>query len=465
MKSQPWYSPYRWRPELIGLISLAFATRLWNIFNPKAVVFDEVYFKAFAAHYLDHRYFFDIHPPLGKLLLAAEAHLLGLSPAAMLSGAPTGMRLLPAVAGALLVPLMWGILHRLGASRAFAFLGAAAVLLDNALLVESRFILMDSMLLLFGLSAVYFYLLARDNQTNWRWLWLGLAAFSAGASVSIKWTGLNALGIILLVWAWDQRGRAASLTKRAAELALLILIPVTLYISVFWIHFALLPHSGDGDAFMSSRFQATLIGNYQYNASVQMGFWPKFIELNKEMYHANQTLTATHPYGSRWYTWPLELRPIYYWEGTIDVHGNQGNIYLLGNPLIWWGIWLAIILGLFVAWQNHTKLRPATVGALAIAGAAYFINLLPFVGVTRVMFLYHYFFSFAFSLIFAVMLWNDLSTTRDNRRQLATPNQRRAYAVILIIITLSFIYFLPLSYGLPLSPAGLHAHTWLRSWR
>jgi dolichyl-phosphate-mannose-protein mannosyltransferase len=471
MKSPRLRLPSSWRPELIALILAAFATRFWDLFFPNAVVFDEVYFKAFAAHYLDHHYYFDIHPPLGKLLLGGFAHVLGLAPAAMISGTALGLRMLPALAGALLVPAMWGILRRLGASRLFAFLGALAILLDNALLVESRFILMDSLLLLSGLGAVYFYLVARDHHDAKRWLWLSLAAVSAGVSVSIKWTGLNALAIIILVWLWDlavQRSfwkkRPAAWTKRLAELAVLILIPAAIYITTFWIHFSLLPHSGDGDAFMSQRFQSTLIGNPAFNPAARMSFWSKFIELNQEMYRANQTLTATHPYGSHWFSWPLELRPVYYWEGTVATNGGQGNIYLLGNPVIWWGIWVALLSGLALAWSRGRRLRPATIAALAVAGVAYFINLLPFVDITRVMFLYHYFFSFVFSVIFVIMLWNDLATGKTGR-QLQESTHRQIFGAVILAIFLGWLYFTPLSYGFPLSPAGLQAHMWLHSWR
>jgi dolichyl-phosphate-mannose-protein mannosyltransferase len=454
----------RWRPELIALIIAAFATRLWALFTPNAVVFDEVYFKGFAAHYMDGQYYFDIHPPLGKLLLGGFGHLLGLTPASMLDGTALGLRLLPAIAGALLVPLVWGILRRLGASRAFAFLGAFLVLLDNALLVESRFILMDSMLLLFGLGAVYLYLIARDSHTNRRWLWLVLAALSAGAAASIKWTGLNALAIIGLVWLWDQHGRHVSWRRKLSEISLFVFIPAVIYLSVFWIHFHLLPKTGDGDAFMTQRFQSTLVGNPSYKSSAHVSFVDKFLELNVEMYHANQTLTATHPYGSHWYSWPLEQRPIYYWQGDTQGDGRQGNIYLLGNPAIWWGVWIAIFAGLGYAWTTKRRLRPATISALAVAGAAYFINLLPFVAVARVMFLYHYFFSLIFSIIFAVMLWNDLAGNAKGRT-LTTPRQRQIYAAVLIIIALTFLYFLPISYGTPLTPGGLQAHMWLHSWR
>jgi dolichyl-phosphate-mannose-protein mannosyltransferase len=457
-------NPKRWHPELIALIVAAFATRLWSLFTPNAVVFDEVYFKAFAAHYLDGKYYFDIHPPLGKLLLSGLAYLQHLTPGAMLNDPVTVLRVLPAAAGILIVPLMWGILRRLGASRPFAFLGAFLLLFDNAILVESRFILMDSMLILFGLAGIYFYLLARDSKTNLRWALLALAAVSAGASASIKWTGLNSLAIILLLWLWDQPHSRASWYKRLGELALLALVPIVIYISVFFVHFQLLPSSGDGDAFMSPHFQSTLVGNPNYTTDAHMSFMDKFIELNHEMYQANQTLTATHPYGSHWYTWPLEQRPIYYWQGETLPNGSEGNIYMLGNPAIWWGLWIAILGGLSYLWVTGHKLRPRTISALAIAVAAYFINLMPFVAVARVMFLYHYFFSLFFSIIFVVMLWNDLATNQHGR-QFTNRRQLTTYGVVLGLIFICFLFFSPLTYGTPLSPQGLEARMWLHSWR
>jgi dolichyl-phosphate-mannose-protein mannosyltransferase len=460
MKLRHW----RWYPELAFLIIASVATRFWTLFSPDSVVFDEVYFKAFASHYLNGQYYFDIHPPLAKLILGAQAALTGLHPAAIQAGSSTSLRLLPALAGVLLVPLIWGILRRLGASRAFAFLGALLVLFDNALLTESRFILTDSMLLLFGLAALYFYLVARESKRRLHWVFLTLAAVCAGASASIKWTGLNALAIVLLVWAWDQRGRAAKLLERLIELAVLLLVPVIIYVSTFYTHLALLPNTGDGDAFMTPQFQSTLKGSSYYNPSAHMSFPAKFVELNIEMYHANQTLTATHPYGSHWYTWSFELRPIYYWAGEVQDNGSQGNIYLLGNPVIWWGLWVAIISGLLYVWLQRHKLRPATVAALAIAAAAYLINFLPFVAVTRVMFLYHYFFSFLYSIIFAVMLWNDIAKSPSGH-QLTTSSDRRTFYLIVAAVVIGFLYFAPLTYGWAMSPGGLQAHMWLRSWR
>jgi dolichyl-phosphate-mannose-protein mannosyltransferase len=41
----------------------------------------------------------------------------------------------------------------------------------------------------------------------------------------------------------------------------LIVIPIIVYLSFFWVHFAILTHSGTGDSFMSPRFQESLAGN------------------------------------------------------------------------------------------------------------------------------------------------------------------------------------------------------------
>lgn len=93
-------------------------------------------------------YFFDIHPPLIKLAFAGVGSFLNFAPeqVAREDVAIVALRLLPAIAGAALVPIVYVIIRQFGLGRRIATFGAMLILLDNALLVQSRFVLMDSIL-------------------------------------------------------------------------------------------------------------------------------------------------------------------------------------------------------------------------------------------------------------------------------------------------------------------------------
>ena len=459
----------RVRPELAILTALAFITRFWGVTSPKAVVFDEVYFKTYAGDYLTHSYYFDPHPPLGKELLGLWAWLTHQSGTVLASGAPgVDLRYLPALAGALIIPVVYVLLRQLGGSRRVATLAAAAILADNAMLVESRFVLIDSMLVLFGISAVVVYLAARTRSGAKYWLLLGASAFLAGMALSTKWTGLTALGLIGLIWFYDAIRRRASVWRDIAGVAMLIMVPAVVYLSVFAIHFALLTNTGQGDAFMPVQFQSTLVGNPNYNPAARESFVDKFIDLNKEMQASEDSLrNATHPYGSKWYTWPIEQRPVYYWEGDSLTNGNQGNIYLLGNPVVWWGtlIILAVLIGRA---STDRKALKRWYFPTSVLGIGYLMNWLPFSLIHRVMFLYHYLYALIYSVALAalglgiVAGWNAPSTRFWH---FPSRGSRYGYIAALVLLAAGFIYFAPLSYGIPISPASLVHHDWLKSWR
>jgi dolichyl-phosphate-mannose-protein mannosyltransferase len=457
-------------PEFFALTLLAFITRLWGVASPAAVVFDEVYFKAYAGDYFTGAYYFDIHPPLGKLLLAGWAKLAHIDPAALTGTGPAVMlRVLPAVAGALIIPVFYIFMRTLGAPRRLAAFGAALLLLENALLVESRFILIDSMLILFGLSAVTCYLTARHRAGLARVLLLCASAILAGLAASTKWTGLTALGLIGLVWLYDQIRWRKQFTwpKRLSEAVILVLLPGLVYLGVFFVHFSLLPNTGQGDAFMPEKFQATLKGNPAYDPSAHLSFTEKFFELNLEMITSENGLkTATHPYSSKWISWPIMERPVYYWQGETLTDGRQGNIYLLGNPVVWWGILMVIIGGVLASKPALARLKPYRF-ALGFLGAGYLMNFLPFSGIVRVMFLYHYFFALIYSLAFAVILLGGLCGWTDDKQpwHFPSPTSRSLYFGALAAAVAGFLYFAPLSYGTPLSPQQIEQHMWLRSWR
>jgi len=62
------------------LAVLSFTIHFAFLSYPAQVVFDEVHFGKFVAGYFTHQYYFDIHPPLGKLLIAGIAKIAGVNP-------------------------------------------------------------------------------------------------------------------------------------------------------------------------------------------------------------------------------------------------------------------------------------------------------------------------------------------------------------------------------------------------
>lgn len=454
------------KTSLIILILVSLGIHFAFFGRPNETVFDEVHFGKFVSSYYTGEYHFDIHPPGGKLMIAGFAKLFNFTPE--YSFAQIGqkfpdhkylaLRFLPALAGFLLAIVIYFLALELGFSVIAAFGAGMLITLDNALLTQSRYILLDPFLLLFGFSTLLFYF--RWHRVGGQLNLLSMAIF-AGLATSIKWTGIGFLGLAGII-ELIQVLKNISIRRVVYLFLYFALVPLLIYFSIFLIHFSLLTKSGEGDAFMTPAFQSSLKGSTYENdpALKPLNIVQKFTELNGEMYRANSTLTATHSYGSRWYTWPFMTRPIYYWNGSTpsinsgqagspQVSGIEGKIYLIGNPFIWWSSTVALLYLLFTS-LGKDFFRKKTV--LIILGG-YFLNLLPFIGVSRVMFLYHY----LPSLVFAILA---LAYLLDQHR-----DRKKIILSVLAISALFFLWFSPLSYGLPLEASEFMRRIWLPSWQ
>ncbi|MDO8575560.1 MAG: phospholipid carrier-dependent glycosyltransferase [bacterium] len=456
---------------LLILFVLSIATRFIFFGYPKEVVFDETYFGKFASSYLTGNYYFDLHPPLGKLLISGMGYTAGAKTDSTDYSKINNpykddiyiwYRLLPTIAGILLPLIIFFIILQLGVSSLGAFVTSALIIFENSLVVQARFISLDSILLFFGFSALLLYLLYSKSNDEKKKVYLVLSAIFASLAFCIKWTGLSFLGLILFMELYEIfRNRLSgilsktkSLIKYAKIVTLFFIIGFAIYFSSFVIHFALLPKTGLGDVFMSESFQKTLVGSkYENNQDIKVPNLPeKFFELNKEMYAVNARMDAEHSYSSLWYTWPFMYRPVFYWQGIIDDESlSRPYIYYLGNPIIYWlsigAIILLVLLSRFFKDSRKTAL-------FIIAG--FCINFLPFIFIGRVMFLYHY----ATALIFAVMalvLIIDRISVRRTKYVL--------FGALLILSVASFTFFSPLTYGRPLTDSQLAHRIWFPSWR
>lgn len=115
---------------------LSLFTRLYRIGAENSVVWDEAHFGKFGSYYLNRDFYFDVHPPLGKMLVALVG-LLSFYDGSFdfKSGADypetlpyTSMRVMLALFGVALVPIGWYTASALGFTRRGCHLVAMMVL-------------------------------------------------------------------------------------------------------------------------------------------------------------------------------------------------------------------------------------------------------------------------------------------------------------------------------------------------
>jgi dolichyl-phosphate-mannose-protein mannosyltransferase len=430
---------------ILVLLVLAALTHFLFLNYPKEAVFDEVHFGKFVSAYFTHQYYFDIHPPLGKLIIAGFANIFGFRPEFSFAnigekingGSIFILRFMPALFGVLLVAIIYQLILAVGLSRKYAFLGGWLVLFDNALLVQSKFVLVDIFLLAFGFTGLYLFILSKKvKPTKKSLIFFILAAFSSALAFSVKWTALSFLGIIVIFVVIDffQNFKFKKLLLR---LSLLLSISFFVYFSIFLVHFKLLYKSGPGDAFMSQDFQVTLLENKANKTETGYLVWDKFIELNFAMYKYNKNITATHPFASKWYQWPVGEKPIWYWNESAD--NKTASVYLLGNLAVWWPALFAVIFSIFCLPIRNLRRKISPMIYILLCG--YFANLLPYLGITRVTFLYHYFPSLLFGILIFALLYDRIFGPAFKKKE------KYLYCAILILVFLFFVYLAPLSYG------------------
>ncbi len=442
---------------------------------PASVVFDEVYYGNFASNYWQGNYFFDIHPPLVKLLYAFVGKIIGISNQIAdwstigntLPEALVELRVVPMIAGTILPIIIYAICRRLNFSKTASFVAGILVCLENSLLVQSRFILPDIIMLVFGFSSILFYLeytrriiLPRSS------LFFALSAIFASFAVSIKWTSLTFFLVIFFLEIYrlyeDGNNFKTSFKKITYFIFKYVVILLAIYISFFAIHFTALPYSGKGDVFMTDRFQKSLAGSKYFGDPniEELGFVSKFLELNKVMFTSNQTMTATHPYSSKWYSWPVMQKPVFYWQDKASPNGDNSYIYLFGNPFIYWlGTFVIFMLALVSIFKflEHKQLidNPENSKVALILIVGYFTNIFPFMLIGRVMFLYHYETALIFSII-AIAFFVEL----------LKPKLKILTSIIILVIAFfAFIYWSPLTYGTVLNQQEIKELTFIMNGR
>jgi hypothetical protein len=175
----------------------------------------------------------------------------------------------------------------------------------------------------------------------------------------------------------------------------LLVIPLIVYV-VSYIPWAL---NGTGQRITSAAMP--IIGNWPPGHTGDT-LW----DLTQSMYHYHDTLRAGHDASSPWWAWPLDLKPVWFFQGNY-ANGTGASIYDAGNLAIWW---LGIPAMAFAAWQAYRRRSLA----LALVAIGFAWQWLAWSRIDRATFEYHYYTSVPFIVMalayFLAELWHGPST-------------------------------------------------------
>src|SRR5829696_4135842 len=398
----------------IGVFALAIGwfARLYRLGFPRRLIWDEIYFPVFARDYLNGTPFFDLHPPLGKFIIAAGIVLVG--------DTPVGWRLMPALFGCSMIPLAAVLGWYYLGGRVAALLLATFVACETMLIVYSRTGLMDGIVVFFVLATfLSAVLVRRRGQVLWPTILLGL-------SVAVKWAALPvAVPVGYVLW---RKGLLKPLLWT-------LWIPALVYLSVVFVGQVANP-TGAGRAF-NDNSPFTNVVNWHRQALV------------------NVSRAVPNEQASPWWSWPLMTRPVllFYKEYAT---GKVASIFAIGNPLVWWASTCAVIAGIGELWWRVARKLPVADHPLMPLILGYVFLLLPWVPGTRIPYLYNYLPVYPFAIL-ALVYWLD---------RLWGYRPWGAWAVVACAAcaVVVVLYFLPVSMALPLSHESLRQHIWVESW-
>ena len=428
-------------------------------------IFDEIYFADFAHDDLRGINYFDPEPPLAKLMIASGEWLYGewrivaegaRGNPADLGFTPFGWRWMGAVFGSLVIPLFYLLALRLWPNRLFALAAGTLACFDGMFFIQSRIGMIDIYPIFFILLAYYaFHVHLQSRTARSSLVTLLLTGALIGLAIAAKWIALAALASMLFIlfvrllrrhldvsvmteggpWRWGRReaglgpavpGGAPMAAYLPLALFAFVAIPLAIYVASW------LPFFERGQFHTLGDLWAYQVSSYQYHAH----------------------LTATHPYGSPWYSWPFLYRPVaYYFENTglgVDAASHQSlvaGMVNLGNPWIWWSSIPCLLLMPYYAIRYRSY--PAAFIALG-----FITQYLPWAPITRVLFLYHMFGGLIFMILALAYVLARLATgvaelQLGSLRWRGSPGRALLYAWLAVAI-LFFVYFYPVWTGLPI---------------
>ena len=406
-----------------------------RISNLNGMYFDELYHARTAYEHLHGLTPYEnSHPPLGKVFIMVGIALFGMN--------AFGWRIIGTLFGIGMIPILYVFAKRLFRRTDFTLIASIAFAFDFMHYAQTRIATVDVYGVFFILLMYYFiyeyYCRSFYRDGLWNTLKpLALAGVFFGLGAASKWICIYAGGglAVILFTSLVQRyleyrkDRRLNFWKNTLLTLLwcvlfFIVVPVAIYLASY------LPY---------------VLSEAKYDLK---GIW----EVQKFMYNYHSNLTATHPFESSWWKWPLDWRPVWYYVSYDVPEGTISTISAFGNPAVWWVCSIGTIVLLARLLAGKIKGNPGIFVLLVAVGA----NYLPWVLVTRCTFAYHYFATVPFIILCTIYLWAEFERKYVNKKWM-----KWAWAALVILL---FAAFYPALSGVVCSKAYMQALEWLPSW-
>ena len=465
------------------VLLVSYFTYLKGYEQPNNFFWDENYHITSAQKYLHGVFFMELHPPLGKLLLALGEKIIDANPAddqfidtnyGQSSGLPknfsfAGYRLFPALLAWLSAGLIFSIFLLITENRLLSLFLSAWYVFDNAMIVHSRGAMLEGIQIFFFLSLILIFLLLLAWKEESKKFTIGSLLFGLvfGCLLAIK---INSLIAILLVPAL-LIGLRFKLPRVLSFLISFVIGTCLTFFSCWYLHFAIgkevrpkLDNKGYFQA--SSEYQEIL----RQGKSSDLSSFPTmlrdtfyhFIEYNIGVPQLN--LCKPGENGSPAFLWPLGGRSINYrWEKSG--HDKYRYLYLQSNPFGWFTTFGAVLLGaglLICPLLLPTSARLKKPLLLATFLAMYFGYMLVVVRVTRVLYLYHYFIPLV--LGFCILALVALEVSKIGSWELTPVKKNSLFGVLGLGVLGSFLWYSPLTYYQPITVADIGEKAVLGLW-
>jgi len=362
------------------------------------------------------------HPPLGKVIIGLGIRIFGQN--------AFGWRSMGTIFGILMIPAIYLLGLALFKNSALAFLGSFLLSFDFMHFTQTRIAAVDSFATFFCLIMFYFmvlfYLGHRFLLGRNKLLLLFGSGLSFGLGIATKWSvAYGGIGLAILFF-------LAVLSSENTNWK--FLARYFLYGIVFFI---ILPFS----VYFLSYFQ------FFRMAGISFG-WSEFLNQQRYMFNFHHSVNEIHPFASKWWEWPLILRPIWYYTRKFG-EGQVNNIVAMGNPMIWWAGFVAVPLNFFKLWKEKSQL------SLILLVMGFSLYLPWAMGIRTVTFIYHFCTVSPFWILMIVTLFK---RSDDNS------SYSNLIYFYMAVVLLFFILFYPVISGFPTSSEYQTALRWLPSW-